>query len=313
MIMVFSRVFLLSIMVVMMVVASLSSCTPSVPSRYIQPDEMEEILYDYHIAQSMAQNESDYNIAEYNKTLYYRSVLKKHDVTEAEFDSSMVYYYTYTDRLNGIYSNIAKRLEEEAMGLGASVGDINKYSQYKADGDTANVWNETTAMVLTPKPPYNKYTFSIATDSTYRTGDTFLFQFNSDFLYQNGTKDATAYIAITYENDSVISQYRSIRRAGLTQIRFICDDHKKVKDIRGFIYLSQSTGKDDNNLRLMFITQVQFIRFHKVPTKDLAGNGEEEEDTGEENDSKSAAVKIIEPTKPGEPKKLRLEKVKLTK
>ena len=32
----------------------LTSCKPSIPSEYIQPKEMENILYDYHIANSIA-------------------------------------------------------------------------------------------------------------------------------------------------------------------------------------------------------------------------------------------------------------------
>ena len=31
-------------------------CKPGVPSKYIQPNEMEEILYDYHLAGAMARN-----------------------------------------------------------------------------------------------------------------------------------------------------------------------------------------------------------------------------------------------------------------
>ena len=32
----------------------LMGCAPSVPGKYIQPGEMEDILYDYHIAEAMA-------------------------------------------------------------------------------------------------------------------------------------------------------------------------------------------------------------------------------------------------------------------
>ena len=50
-----SRKSLVFILLVMMVVG----CKPTVPSEYIQPDELEDILYEYHVAESMAYREYD--------------------------------------------------------------------------------------------------------------------------------------------------------------------------------------------------------------------------------------------------------------
>lgn len=63
-------------------------CKPTVPSEYIRPDDMEDILYDYHIAVSMAQNEgaSDLQVKSWQL-----AVLKKHDVSEEKFNRSMLY------------------------------------------------------------------------------------------------------------------------------------------------------------------------------------------------------------------------------
>ena len=35
------------------IVMALVGCKPGVPNQYIQPDDMEDILYDYHIADGM--------------------------------------------------------------------------------------------------------------------------------------------------------------------------------------------------------------------------------------------------------------------
>ena len=115
--------FLLTVM--MMVVG----CKPTVPSEYIQPDDLEDILYEYHVAEAMARNGNSMD-ADYNQTKYFLAVLEKHHVTEADFDSSLVYYYTHAERLKDIYSRVQERLVNDAKRLGASVGDINRYSQY---------------------------------------------------------------------------------------------------------------------------------------------------------------------------------------
>lgn len=51
------------------------ACKPTVPSEYIQPDEMEDILYDYHIAQAMSRT-SVGSEADLNKQVYLDAVLK---------------------------------------------------------------------------------------------------------------------------------------------------------------------------------------------------------------------------------------------
>ena len=84
------------------------ACKPTVPSGYIQPDDMEDLLYDYHIAQTMAiENGRDDGKEDYNQTLYFAAVLEKHGVTKAKFDSSLTYYYVRADRFNDMYQHIA--------------------------------------------------------------------------------------------------------------------------------------------------------------------------------------------------------------
>ena len=51
------------------------ACKPTVPSQYIQPDEMEEILYDYHVSQAMAKFEGG-DKYEFRRNLYFQAVLK---------------------------------------------------------------------------------------------------------------------------------------------------------------------------------------------------------------------------------------------
>lgn len=238
------------------------ACTPSVPSDVIQPDEMEDILYDYYISQAMAGQALNQKDASYDRYVYFSAVLQKHGVTEADFDSSLVYYYSNAKRLHGIYSSLSERIGNEAMGLGASVSEFNKYSSLSESGDTANIWQDATSLLLTPYAPSNKFTFSIKADSTYKVGDSFLVNFMSDFIYQAGTKDAVVYVAVRYDNDSVSTHVTHIGVSGVSKLRIPANDESKVSNIDGFVYLNR--GSDDSRtLKLLFISQMQFVRFHK--------------------------------------------------
>ena len=244
------------VLMLMMVVG----CKPQVPSEYIQPDDLEDILYEYHVAEAMARNGNAMD-ADYNQTKYFLAVLEKHQVTEALFDSSLVYYYSHAEHLKEIYSDVYERLVNDAKKLGASVGDINRYSQYSETGDTANIWRDETAMLLIPRPTKNRFDFVVKTDSTFKLGDSFMFQFMTEHIWQSGSKDAVVCIKTIYEKDSVIQSVNHETVSGIAQLRIPSNKTLKIKELRGFIYMPQ-VDEDMDARRLMFISQIQLIRFH---------------------------------------------------
>ncbi len=257
--------------------ALLIACKPSTPSQYIQPDEMESLLYDYHIARAMAQHHGDFTELDYRRSLYWQAALQKHHVTEAQFDSSLVYYYTRADRFANMYKHVLSRLQDEALLLGASEGEIGRYTDLNTSGDTANIWNRNSTHMLMPVYPYNTYSFEIATDSLFRSGDEFLLQFMSDFVFQSGMKDGLVYLAIEYP-DTVLVRQNRFSFSGLNQIRVSSRIEDRPQRVRGYLYLGGSM-EPTTVLRLLFLNNIQLIRFH---TKD-------EEPPANKEDSLSSA------------------------
>ena len=76
----------------------------------IQPDRMENILYDYHLSISMGNNLSYSD--NYQKEAYKNYVFEKHHITEAEFDSSMVWYTRHTEELASLYKKAGGTLPQ---------------------------------------------------------------------------------------------------------------------------------------------------------------------------------------------------------
>ncbi len=237
---------------------TMHGCKPRTPSQYIQPGKMEDILVDYHIGRAMAQQSDS---MEFNTELFLEAVLQKHGVTRADFDSSMVYYYTRADRFDKMYKRIVERLEDKALALGATEGEIGKYSNFNTEGDTANIWAERSAFTLMPMPTHNRFDFTVQVDSTFQLGDSFLLQFMSDFVYQDGLKDGILYVVTNYADTATVSQYR-ITYSGLAQMRIATSDTMAVTGMHGFFYLGGGT-ETTSTLRLLFINNIQLIRFHK--------------------------------------------------
>ena len=240
----------------------LSACKPGVPSQYIQPDEMEDVLYDYYVGYGMSNVQQNVD-KDYQRHLNYEAVLKKHHLTQAEFDSSLVYYYTRADRFAKIYENVQKRLSDEALALGASSSEVERFTSKSLSGDTTEIWEGRRHTMLLPKPPYHIYQFSQKADTAFHQGDSFLMSVNSSYLVQSGSKNATAYLAVVYENDSVISQYANLSSSGNTTLR-IPKCNLKAKEIRGFFYMAQRQVSDNqNDICMLFLDQIQLVRFHQ--------------------------------------------------
>ncbi len=241
------------------------SCKPTVPRHIIQPDEMEDILYDCHVADAMASLEYG-DQTNYNSRLYRLGALKKHGITEAEFDSSMVYYTRHADRLHTIYENLAKRLGDEALALGADANDINR-----ADievGDTANIWTAGRDIVLMPTPPYNYAGMYVEADSSYHRGDRFIFSCEAQFLYQDGLRDGIAHVAVKYSNDSIAIRTMRMSSNNRFNLEVPNSDSLGIKSVRAFVLLMKDRRSSETTVKLMSLKNIRLIRCHPQKKKE---------------------------------------------
>ena len=239
----------------------LSACKPIVPKEYIQPDEMEDLLYDYYVAQGIPSDPKSKD-TDYDRRYITNLVLKKYGLTQAELDSSLKYYYTNMEEMFKIYGNVQKRLSEAALELGTSTTEVERYTTHSLSGDTTDVWEGSRQMVLFPKPPYNIIKFSQKADSSYHQGDSFLMTFGNTFLVQSGSKSATVVLSVKYENDSIISHNTNVSSMGSTTLRMpTCD--LKAKELTGYIYMPKRQSIDnESDMCVLLLDHVQLIRFH---------------------------------------------------
>ena len=236
------------------------ACKPTIPGDAIQPDDMEDLLYDYYVAQGI---NSDYSQGtDYRLQYNYGLVFKKYGVTEAQFDSSMVYYYNHLEDLYKIYERVQKRLSEDALKLGASSSEVERYMTHSLSGDTADIWTARRHQILFPQSPYNIYQFSLKADTACHSNDSYMLTFGCSFLVQSGSRNATALLSVVYENDSIITQSISVPLMGIAKVNIpICS--LRPKEFKGYLYMGMRQGQDNDNDMCMFMADhIQLIRFH---------------------------------------------------
>lgn len=247
----------------------LQGCKPQVPSEYIQPDDMEDILYDYHIAQSMANMKAN----DVDRIAYQDAVLKKHGVSRDEFDKSLRYYMRNTTRMHDIYENLSQRLENEANAQGASVSDINRFGENATSGDTANIWNQARSLVILSAEPMNLKTFHIVADSSFHKGDSFILDFKAQNLIQSGSRNVMVVMSVKFNNDSIVTRQCFASMDGTLSISIDDTQRLGVKEIRGyFVMPKEQMVENAQNLKIFVAQDIRLVKMHTKPPQTQNSN-----------------------------------------
>lgn len=261
---------MICLVAVMALLFCVSSCKPSLPSGVLSKGKMTDILYDYHLALAMAHMDDN---GDKGQSLAYReAVLRKHDVTSAEFDSSMVYYMRHTELLEDVYKDLTDRYNNEITAMGGSAKEGGEFANLSATGDTANVWNLAASMVFMPVKPFNSTSFDIKVDSTFHKGDRLMLDFDAQFIYQDGMRNGVAMLAVQFGNDSIAQRTIMIQNTQHYSVELSDDDSLGIKNVKGYFMLMNGDNGTDvssqTTLKLMFLEHIKLIRMH--PQKPVA-------------------------------------------
>lgn len=282
-----SKFCALSLLLLMMLVA----CKPGIPSEVISPDDMEDILVDYHLAQGMASQVD--GVMEVERYKYLQAVFQKHGIEEAEFDSAMVYYSQHSELMSEIYDRVLERVQAKAQSMGVNASaSSNRFANLKADGDTANVWADRKFVVMFPNRMQNVYQFHLAADSSFHAGDAFIWHFTTEFITQAMMHEAFAQVSFEYENDSVVTRDCQIRGTMDFDLQFEPReplDTIPVRNIRGFVFMPTVDPSQASGFQLLILRDFSLVRMHRERVEPVV----EPQDTIETDEKDSLLVDTL--------------------
>lgn len=248
------------VLMALVVAVLMVSCKPSVPSEYIQKGKMENILFDYHLAKVMFEQEGKND----SLTLlaYQESIFEKYDVTRADFDSSMVYYSRHMQLLHEIYEHLGDRLSKELVAQGGVASGLGQYGDEIAGADTASIWKGDRSIALTPFPISNSYSFEAKADTSFHKGDRIILDFDAQFIYQMGLREATAVLSVTFMNDSVRTETVHVSSSSHFHLQIEDSDMLGIKNVRGYFLLSNGGNGYSSTIRMCLCYNIKLLRMH---------------------------------------------------
>lgn len=234
-----------------------SSCKADTPDGILSSDEMEAVLYDYHLAQKLGEkpeaetitHETDWN---YNSHYYLKSALAKHHLTQADFDRSLEWYTRHSDLLFDIYKQLEARISAEAGNGGGSMARGDNTTQ---SGDTISIWRGAQVFLLSSTGDKH-FSFEQPADTSLRADDRVLMRFNTAWAYREGSKQAAVQLALVYTNDSVDVRTLSVYNTGIQELSLRVGK-ARLKSVRGFIYQQTSWSEKP---KLMVVTDFEVLR-----------------------------------------------------
>ena len=175
---------------IFLLASCLTACQVKRPKVVISDAKMENVLYDYHIAKAMGE-EVPYTDS-YKRVLYIESVFKKHGITQAEFDSSMVWFTRNPEVLTKIYEKVNARLKAERDVVNHLIAIRDNKPKESLPGDSIDVWAWQRIYQLTGMPMDNKITFVLPSDTNFKDRDTLMSANPATFIFGRASQASSA-------------------------------------------------------------------------------------------------------------------------
>ncbi len=209
-----------------------------VPRDVIAPEIMENLLIDIHKAEAyMENNYSKFQTAA-NKDSVKASVYAKHNVSKADFDTSIIWYGANLEEFIEIYNKVIERLQQEDNELLALMNNqTDAYTGITRSGDTVNIWNISNHYIFEGNLNNNILTFSVPHDDNFKDGDLFKLKFkiaSSD----KGLYKPTVVLATKEGRDSTRYIKKTIKSLGWDSVEL--KSEKTIRMVMGSIFIPAS-------------------------------------------------------------------------
>jgi hypothetical protein len=220
------------------------------PSGVLSQDKMANVLTEMHKTDaSLAQKGLLYGRYS-DKAPYYKFILKKYGITQAEFDSSLVWYTKNPIRFERVYDNVLVQLTSLQT-------DIKKGKYHKIDSIDQNIikyniWNKRTHYTLTKDSTRTKLNFDIPFNNNLLFRDVYILKFLLRIAPEDSSTMQHIVLRINYANGKTDSISKTVYNDSLLRrytFRFAAKRKLNIKSISGEL-LGSKLYKGKQNVQL---------------------------------------------------------------
>lgn len=236
----------------LLVLLMLAGCS-KVPDGLLSEREMQRVMKDMLLAEAMIG--TDYKTYEENesKEALYQSVFRKHGITQAKYDSSLVWYGRNLDIYMKVYERVLKDLDKEQ----ADLGDVQADAAPVSNNDSVDVWPRRTFLSFYSGALFNGVTFDIKPETGYSSGSTFVLGMDVWGLNRKMRHHPEIRLCAD-QGDTTVFVNDKVMRDGRHETVLKTLSTKKVKRVYGFIRLD---GAGSRTYHKIYIDGLNLVKY----------------------------------------------------
>ena len=230
------------------------SCS-RVPKHIISEKNMRAVLYDMHIAEALVETEyGSYRTSDDRQNLY-DAVFKKHNITQAEYDSSLVWYGKNIDLYMGVYNLVIKDVISSADALGEIMPDVLPGDM--SSKDSLEIWMYNRSYIFKQKNVFNTLLFDISPQSPYSSGSSFVLGMKVWGLPSDLKHRPKIHISAVHA-DTIISVNNELDSDGYYETTLKTIATKQVIRVYGYVTVNNA----DASYHRIYIDDINLMKYN---------------------------------------------------
>jgi hypothetical protein len=212
-------------------------------------------MYDIQLSEALIEIDFETYKSGDARLSLYSSVFAKHGVTQAQYDSSLVWYGKNLD----LYMQIYKLVLKDVNASIANLGDIkpNPLSGDVSSRDSVDVWIFPRSLSFSPAQRVNLMTFDIEPKVAYSSGSSYVLSvrvWGTDEKMKHYPKIALRAV----QPDTIVVVNKEITADGYYEILMQTAKIKQVKRVYGYMMLNS----EEKSYSRIYIDDIRLMKYN---------------------------------------------------
>ncbi|MBQ7690880.1 MAG: DUF4296 domain-containing protein [Muribaculaceae bacterium] len=266
------------------------------PNGIISESRMVDLLVDLYQADAYLESYPTQFPDDSTKMSLKQAVYAKHGVTQADYDTSLVWYAHNMDVYSDVYRRVVDKLNHEREHIDVDAKPVkqeNSLSPPKpylaAKGDTADLWQQPRLWLLTQGLGNGYLPFEADLDDNSAAGNRYEIKFKA----LAPPKCLAVVLAADYSDGTTALVTRNAIINGWNTVTLQTDTARRVNRVYGYVHYTMPTGQT------AYLDSVQLLRTHLDKAKYATVASRQR--IIERKDSKTQKTDKAEPVEPVEP------------
>ena len=231
-----------------------ASCS-RVPKGIISEKKMRSVLYDMQIAEAIVETENETYTTSDKRQDVYDAVFNKHNISQADYDSSLVWYGKHMSLYMGIHKLVLKDVNEKI----AALGDIkpNPLSGEMSAKDSIDIWIYNRSFAFKPERIFNTLTFDIEPQAAYSSGSSYVLGMSA-WGINTGTKHKPKVHISAVMADTIISVNKELYEDGYHEVILRTIATKQIQRVYGYMTMNNA----DASYHRLYLDNIILMKYN---------------------------------------------------